>query len=151
MNDDVVDASIDHVKFIAETARQPDVEECWKLGATVVSEALRFSLLQADYARTWLVNGYPASMGGVKKLDSGGGLIWLLSSEIIERYPRRFLVRAMAEFEKAQRHFDYLYNYISVDNTRFVNWLGWMGFHFGPPEPFGPFRHPCCRFEWRKK
>ena|SRR5580765_7480493 len=146
MTDEVVDASPEHIKFIIETARQPDIEECWKIGATVITDALELSFLKAEYARTWLVNNLPAAMGGINR----GGLIWLLSSELVERYPRRFLVRAMVEFEKAQKHYDYLYNYISVENTRFINWLSWMGFYFYMPEPYGPFRHMCYRFEWRK-
>lgn len=150
MIDAIVDAELSHIPFIAQTARQPDIEECWKLGATVISEALRASLLSAEVARTWLVNNYPAAMGGVRRLEDGGGIVWLLSSDIVEHYPRRFLVRTKVEFERAQKQYKYLFNYISVDDRRYINWLRWMGFYLYAPEPYGPFRQLCSKFEWRK-
>lgn len=151
MTDAIVDATPEHINFISSTARQPDIEECWVVGATVISEALKWSLFEADYAKTWIVNDYPAAIGGIRKFDDNGGLIWLLGSELVDHYPRRFLVRSKVELEKVQKQYDYLYNYISVKNTRFINWLAWMGFYFYLPEPYGPFRHLCYRFEWRKK
>src|SRR5580765_820665 len=113
MTDAVVDAVPEHVDWIAATARQPDIEECWKMGATVIVDALHQSLAQAEYARTWLIDDFPAAMGGIRRMDGETGLIWLLSSELVEHYPRRFLIRATAEFEKAQKYYNHLYNYIS--------------------------------------
>lgn len=150
MIDAVVDASLEHIPFIAATARQPDVEECWKMCAAPVSEALKVGLIVSDSAKTWFVNGLPAAMGGIQRLGDNGGLVWLASTELVELYPRRFIIQVYVMFERWKKEYDYIFNYVSTENRRYIYWLKWMGYHFYEPEPYGPFRSMFCRFEWRK-
>lgn len=146
MTDAIVEAAEKHIPFIVQAARQADINECWDYGAVTIREALLMSLTRAEYARTWMVNGQPAAIGGVNP----PGVVWLLGTSLIDMYPRRFLVRSVAELEKAQKRYDHLFNCVSAQNTRYQEWLIWMGFQLYPPEPRGIFKRLFYFFEWRR-
>lgn len=153
MNDKVVPASFSHVPFLSEAARQVDMDECWQMGVIPFRTALEVSLQTSGVAKTWVVNDMPAAIGGIRPIENDEireGCIWLLGTTLIDSYPRRFSTRALVEFERAQQDYDLLWNYISVQNTKYIRWLRWAGFDFSEPIPYGFFRKPFHRFEWRR-
>lgn len=142
----VVDATSAHVEPIARHMRQDDINELWAAAAILPADALNLSLAAGGPARTWLIDGTPAAMGGI----NDQGVIWLLGTDLIDRHVRAFLLESRREFEERRRQFQAVFNFIDVRNRRSIRWLRWLGFSMSEPMPYGVFRKPFLHFSWRQ-
>jgi hypothetical protein len=146
---EVIAARREHVEAIARAVRQADCNECWAAGAVTVRTALDLSLDGAALARTWLVDGAPAALGGI----TGGteaATIWLITTDLVDRNRRAFLQHSLAEFAAVKDRYELLYNFVDARNRRAIAWLKWLGFTVDPPKPYGPFGKPFYFFYWRQ-
>jgi hypothetical protein len=139
----VVPATFDHIEPIAKRMRQADVDEIWAAAAVLPRPAIALSLDAADITGTWLIDGVPAAIGGVRD-----GVVWLLTTDLVDKHQRRFLMEAKRQFEDVKPMYDRLYNWVDARNTRSIRWLKWMGFTLDAPRPYGVFRKPFIRFSW---
>lgn len=144
---ETVPASVAHIPDLVRDARQADIEECWAAGAIPFSTALEFSIAVSEWSKTWLVNGVPAAMGGI----CVGGLVWILGTNLVDRHARAFLAQTNKEFLDVKAMHPILFNFVDVRNRRAVRWIKWLGFEMQGPIPYGPFKKPFYRFEWRRK
>jgi hypothetical protein len=146
---EVIDAKPEHVDAIARNVRQADIDEVWSAGAITITDGLKLSLENAAVARTWLIDGVPAALGGITKISDGYGIIWLITTDLVERHQRRFLVEARHELARVKDYYRVLFNWVDVRNARAIKWLQRMGFSMSEPRPHGVFRKPFHYFEWR--
>jgi len=145
----VIDAAPEHIPAIAAGCRQADIDEVWNAAALTVTDALRISLKTAALARTWLIDGVPAAIGGVSKVGVGQGVIWLITTDLLDHHQRAFLAESRRELEQVREGYDLLYNFVDARNTRAIRWLQWLNFEMGPEIPYGVFRKPFRYFERR--
>lgn len=143
----IVRARVKHLAPIIADARQADVDECWAAGAVTFAKAIEFSFRGAEYVRTWQINGHPGAMAGVRS----DGQIWLLGSNLVDKFPFQFLHDSRKGLKLAQRRYDYLHNFIDQRNSKFLKWLDWLGFKITGPFPYGRFGKPFFKFEWRRE
>jgi hypothetical protein len=142
----VVTAAPDHIGVLALKLRQADRNEVWLAGAMTAQDALSMSMINADYARVWLVDGEPAAMGGVTYSHDDCALIWLMGTDLIRHHRREFLRASKRAVDEARRKYRVLYNWVSADNRAAIGWLKWLDFTVNAPAPFGLFHRPCCLF-----
>jgi hypothetical protein len=150
MKFEVVKAKPEHIPPIAANLRQADINELWAVACVTGRDALERSLEASEVAGTWLVNDVPACMAGVTR-NGDDGVIWLLATDAVDKYPRQFLQASRRGFESVQDKFDRLYNYIDVRNTKSLRWLKWLGFEIHAPKPHGMLGKPFHYFEWQRK
>lgn len=148
---EVVEASREHVVPIAMRLRQSDINEIWAASALLPVPGMLASLEGSTVARTWLIDGIPVAMGGIKPWpdDPNRGLIWFLASTEIMRHKWRFIVESRAEFIERRQAFAYLHNWVDERDRQAVRWLKWLGFHVEPPAPHGVFGKRFHYF-WRE-
>lgn len=140
----VVDTLPGHVDAVIRNIRQADVDEIWASAAILPRDALYISLKCAEVSRTWLIDGCPAAIGGV----GVGGVIWLITTDLVERHQRQFLAESHREMEKVKLNYERLFNFVDVRNLRAIRWLQWMGFTMSKPIRYGVFRKLFLYFEW---
>lgn len=58
------------------------------------------------------------------------GGVWLLGTPTLNRHPHTFLKNSRAWIRDMHRLYPVLYNYVSLDNTDHVRWIGWCGFRY---------------------
>jgi hypothetical protein len=127
--------------------RQSDINEIWAANAMLPTQAIVESLKGSAVARTWLIHGLPAAMGGIKPWPTEDqGLIWFLATNEIMRHKFKFIVESRKEFIERRSGFPYLHNWIDVRDKQAIRWLGWLGFHVEQPKPYGVFGKPFHYF-----
>jgi hypothetical protein len=142
---EVIDAKPEHIDAIARNVRQADIDEIWATAAILPRDALLISLARAVHSATWMIDGEPAAMGGVNP----GGLIWLITTDLVNKNRRAFLQESRRQFDAVKPFFDAFYNFVDVRNRRAIRWLRSLGFHMGAPVPYGVFQKPFLPFVWR--
>jgi hypothetical protein len=146
---EVVDAKPEHIEPIAERIRQADIDELWAAAAMLPRDALRFSLAGTTISGTWLVDEEPAAIGGIADYQGGSGVVWLITTDLVEKHTRGFLEESRRAFARVKPHYDCLFNYVDQRNRRAIRWLQWLGFKMSDPVIYGVFRRPFLPFSWR--
>lgn len=145
----VVPAAPEHIGPIAANLRQADRNELWAVAALLPDDALRLSLAAPGVARTWLIDGEPAAMGGISDgPERGHGVVWLLGTDAIDRHARAFLIESRRQFEAARSAYDFVFNWVDARNVRSLRWLRWLGFEICAPQPYGILCMPFSYFFW---
>lgn len=147
----VVQADASHIAPIAAGMRQADRNEVWATAGIIAEDAVKLSLEHSEIARTWLVDGLPASIGGITRISETVGTIWLLGTDAIDRHQRAFIVDSCAVFAEIRKGYDALFNFVDVRNEKAVRWLKWLRFSEDGPYPYGVFRQPFLRLFWERK
>jgi hypothetical protein len=147
----VIAADPDHIEHIAANVRPGDMAEMAALGLSPAL-TLRLSLQTSLKAWTGLVDGVPVCMFGVSEGEHGEGRPWMVGTGRLDDplTAMIFLRRCRKRVEIMLNLRPVLANYVSVENVRAVAWLGWLGFSFSPPFPWGKSRQMFRRFEMRR-
>lgn len=143
----IVPASREHVAAIAERVRHADAVEVEALGLTPRA-AIELSLDHSLCAWTWIEEDAPACIWGVtaQTILGATGCPWLITTDLVQRYPMRFLRGSRNALERMQAMFPRLENYVDARYAVCVRWLRWLGFEIWAAQPFGPMRLPFHRF-----
>lgn len=147
---EIVPATWKLAQQLAVTMRAADVAEAWAGGRVSPMEALAASLETARDPGACLVDGRIVCMFGVSEWSALAllGTPWLLSTEEMPRYARRFLRKNLEYMEIIKGRYRVLINYVDARNVEAVKWLGWLGFEIDSPLPFGFDKLPFHRFHW---
>ena len=134
----IVEATYEHAEYLQNHLRSPDVRECMIHGATPW-RALRYPIMKKDAVTyTALHKGVPACMFGVvpiyDDLDLKTGSIWLLGTDEIDKYPRKFLRASKPMLEYFMDRWDVVENVVPMDHKNTIEWLAWLGFLFSDEE-----------------
>jgi hypothetical protein len=105
-----------------------------------VEQGLRESIAKARFARTALINGRLAAIGGCGVLAGSTvlapiGVPWLVGTDVLTRHPcvlQREARRYIAAMLEAYPH---LMNVVHADNRPAVRWLRRLGFTLRPAQP----------------
>ena len=150
---EIVEPTSDHVFHMAPRMRYDDKREIWRASRGTPHTTLLQSIDMPGEHYTALQDGQPIAMFGVSQdyEDPRVAVPWLLGTDQLTstsmallRYSRRYV-------DEAKERYQQLYNYVDVDNTASVKWLGWLGFDIYVAEPVGPFGALFHYFENRKR
>ena len=148
MKAEIVTAHRDHIATIAANMRETDRREMYDFAMLSPFEAVYRSFEGASLAWTGTIDGVPVCMFGVSKasLLSDTGLVWLFTTDAIEKHHVTFLRRCKPVVEAMQAVFPRLENFVAAYNVKAIQWLSWLKFSFSAPQKMGHFRVPFIKF-----
>ncbi len=62
---------------------------------------------------------------------------WLLTSQVVERYPVAFWKLCLRELPRLLERFGALWNFMDVRHTKAIRWAERLGFELDDPAPYG--------------
>jgi hypothetical protein len=144
--DIVRDAKIEDVFELARTMREEDKREIWKSHHKTPEQALMEGYLESEICFTIEHNEKPIAMFGiVPQTLIGGATVWLLGSIEIEKIQRAFIRHSKRFLDMFLEYYPYLENWVSVENTKSIGWLKYLGATIEEAQPYGIeralFRH----------
>lgn len=143
---EIVPATSEHVRELALTMRQDDRREVYAQSGIHHALGLGLSFGMSVKAWTGLADGKVVCIWGVSEGDDGVGVPWLLGSDLVSQYRRRFIQGCRAAVEEMHDLFPVLENHVDSRNTLSIRWLRWLGFEVFPTVPFGPYNMPFHPF-----
>ena len=145
----IVPATMEHAASIGARMRQVDVDECWATAQLPPADTVRLSLENSIMAWTWLEDGEPVCIWGYacQSLVGDHGIPWLLTTDLVERHPIKFLRNSRIVLDIFHSRFRHLENYVDARHVACLRWLRWLGFTIHPAAPFGPLGLPFHHFE----
>ena len=148
MKAEIVPADESHIPHIAANVREADRQELWDYALLKPEEALHTSLKSSTLAWTGLVDGIPLCMFGVGPFSmlTDSGFPWMIGTKNLDQYAMTFLRRNKKMVHVMLKYYSRLGNWVSMENTVAIQWLKWLGFQFGQPEPKGLFHKPFIKF-----
>ncbi len=135
----VIDATPDHVSFVADRMRASDRAEVWAAARLSPYDALRVAVEDSAQAWTGLVGNEPVCLFGAAPgtLVSGTGVPWLLATNTLEKHGTAFLRRNRDAVKRMTHQFSRLENWVDARNVVSRRWLMWLGFHCEAAVPYG--------------
>jgi hypothetical protein len=135
------------VRYVALNMREDDKQEVSAASGMDPLRALEFGVsASSGYCYAALdPKGWPAVVFGVVEMPFGGAP-WLLGTDSIARYARRFHKEAVAIVDRMLTDWGTLYNLVDARNTVHVKWLRRLGFSFGAPVIHGVEQRPFLPF-----
>jgi hypothetical protein len=141
----IAQATEEHARQLAPRMREADVVEIWASHAVRPLEALLHCVEESDIALVILDGEEPVAMFGTGPMSTEVGAIWMLTGDLIDRWPVAFLRIARKTLPILFQGREALVNAIDARNTRSLRWARWMGFEISPAISLGvaglPF-HP---------
>ncbi len=119
--------------------RAEDVIEIRRRNGREPYAVLIDSFRRSEVAYVGLIDGEIACAWGVAResILSSAGVIWLLSTAVMERAPVAVARRTRRELQELLKVYPELGNYVDSEYEKCVRWLEWLGFTLEPPEPLG--------------
>lgn len=141
-----------HIKELAHTIQQIDIDSITAVGGLPTEEAIRQSIKNSDECYTWVVDGKVGAIFGLSSLSLIGtmGCIWFLASNEKRTHVRWFLNECKKFVRYANTKYDVLVNYTDARELVTLRWAKWLGFTIYPAEPFGKEGRLFHRTELRK-
>jgi hypothetical protein len=133
--------------------READAVEVHASSGLTPLEAVLDSLRRSTYARAAVIGDEVVAMWGVAPVERQDiGVVWLLGTRRLNRYPVAFVSEARRELRQMLQVRPVLANWVDARYQSAVRWAGRVGFRVCDPEPFGhegrPF-HPIFFWEDR--
>lgn len=148
---DIIEATPEHAYFIAEHAREDDVNELYAAARHTPLETMRIGMRHGS-ALVGTADGVPVCMWGVSApLIGKAGSPWMVGTTELDKHAMAFLRRCRPQVVAMLADYDILQNYVDVRNRKAIIWLKWLGFSMDEAAPFGPFKLPFHRFEMRRE
>lgn len=146
-----VPATLEHADYVGHHLRQAEIDELAALAGTEPVASTRHCVRRSERAWAWLVDGEPGALFGVSSRNLLGdkGEPWLLTTELVDRHPVRFLRSCAIGIRQMQGSYRLLENWVDARHTVCVRWLTWLGFTVHPAIPHGLLGLPFHRFEFR--
>lgn len=147
----VIPATPDHLKFIADNMRKADVDELMAMSGRTPQQAIEISLRNSDWCFVGLANDVPMCAFGVGTVNLlyRVGVPWLLGTNAIETHYRAFARGSVMWRDYMKARYDLLVNAVDARNTLSRRWLTWLGFTLSEAVPMGVSKLPFYPFELR--
>lgn len=125
-------AKIEDAVHLAKDMKKMDKLECKYLIDETPLDSLLCCFNQTDAENYTIVDkkGYVYGMFGVNKdteLD-GYGIVWLLSSAKLQKFPVAFFKQSRQWIEKLHKNYEHIYNFVFEENWQSLKWLQLCGF-----------------------
>ena len=121
---------------LAPRLREEDVQECLHSSGLPARESLLLSFHGGEtFAVVWGTE-VVALFGhvGVPRII---GVPWMLASPTLSQIRKSFLRECREYVQRMLSLYGTLENYVWVENKVHIKWLQWLGFEFGPAQPYG--------------
>lgn len=137
---EIVTAGRVYANQMANHVRASDVMEVYRASGQDIRTALLDSVDASDDDMCWaaLLNGLPVAMFGANSIapvgdeDASVGGIWLLATPGILTNRLDFMRHCKKYLAVMHERYEFLTNYVDVDNVTTLCWLPRLGFRFGP-------------------
>ncbi len=142
----IVPATADHASQLAACLRQADLDELQAADGLAPLDALVGGIRHSWKTYAALAGDRVILLAGCAAMppDPLTGVVWMLASDDLERHPRVVVRGARERVMSFFEQHDTLLNFVDNRNIKAQQWLGWLGFTVGEPQPFGvsglPFR-----------
>ena len=145
-------ATPDVIPFLAERARQSDIDELQAAAGLTPAEAMSGGLCESTKTWTGYLNGIPCCMFGVAPVDGADeiGACWMTGTDLIERHPRAFLEGSRRAFREMLEVYPTLINYVDARHSKALRWLRWLGAEVNEARPYGVEGLPFHFFQVRR-
>lgn len=139
------------VDYLIANMRQPDIDELLAISGSI-EKTVRHSVARSNHKWSVYADGQFVCIFGISQptLLSDGGVVWMLGTDLIERYKGAFIKHSRDYIEAMLSVYPYLTNFVDARNTRTIRWLKFMGFTFLPAKPLGVKMLPFYQFELRR-
>lgn len=129
-----------HAETLAPLLRAEDRAEIWASQRLSGLEGLLFALRRSQIARTGFIHGEISAMWGIIAISllSGTGQPWLLTSSVVERYPKAFMRECYRQLAEFKLLFPTMMNVMDARYVRAARWAVHTGFDVSSPYLFGP-------------
>lgn len=133
----LVPATKQHARVLGRTMRAQDRAEVRASGGMTPEQAVRSSINRSVEAWSAFVgDGELVGMFGVSPLP-GGAAPWLLTSDVVDRYPMTFWKASRRIVEYLRVKYPMLVNRIDARYEQALRWARRLGFVIEPPTPWG--------------
>lgn len=135
-------------RYVADNIRECDRKEIVHLALMRPWPAIRVTVAHAVGAWTGLSNGEIGVIFGINRKThfSEIGVPWLLGTPLLDRHSVRMLRESRHYFERMERAFPKMENWVMAENRKSVQWLSWLGFDMSEPMPIGVGGKEFIRF-----
>ena len=126
---------VDYLKF---HLRESDRHEIYASHHMAPADALNMGLNKSILSLT-ILNGKPLAMVGITtdNLIGNKAVIWMLTSQDLDKIPRRFVRNSKYFLKIFLEFYNYLENYVSIKNESSIRWIKWLGGTVDKPKPYG--------------
>ena len=137
----ITEATLEDALLMAHKVRDADVEEIWAANMTRPLEALVGCVRHSEHARVGRANGEIVCMFGTMRSNLMGsrGIIWMLGTDLLQKYAVRFLRENKNEIVQISSEFSIVENYCYARNKTTLRWLKWLGFTIEEAQPYGVY------------
>lgn len=142
---EVIPATTAHAEWLAGNLSEESRRGLEALGVEPI-RALLSGLGDSAIARTILIDGEPAFVGGVVTRGWGGQL-WFLTSEAVVRKPKAFMRGAKRVFDEFKAGYQALANITDARNERTLRLAKHFGFEFATHSKGNEHRFLLTRWE----
>jgi hypothetical protein len=148
MIDKIVRATIEHARDMAPRMRQMEVDEIMSSHGMKPLECLSVGVSDSVLSWAWIIDGRVGCMFGITRLNmlDNDCYAWLLSSDLVDKYPRLFARRCKELLPELLFYNGKLIGHVDSRYDLSIRWLKWMGAKIDDAEPFGVQGLPFHRF-----
>lgn len=143
---EIVQATKEHIAFVAQHMRQTDIDELQAAG-TEPYPALYFGMLTSEECYAALIDSVPVCIFGIRIETWKWNIPWLLGTDEVDRSKKVFMKESRRLFAELSGRYPNMRNMVDARNVKSIAWLKWLGFEFGEPIahkasglPFFPFK-----------
>ncbi len=135
----ILPATEAHARDLAPRLRAADRAEIEAATGHAPEAALLESLDRSLEARVALLDGRPIAIWGMgtHSMMFGPGVPWMVGSDELAGAGTRFLRESRAAIGWMLARYGRLVNWVDARNAPAIRYLGWLGFTFDEPAPWG--------------
>lgn len=144
----IVPATQEHVEQMLPNIRRDDRHEVMATYGKPVEDLLGKCVGKSEMAWAGLADDDVVCIFGVvgATVLSETGHPWMIGTSLIDKHARVFLLKSRDMVSEMQFRYRKLENFVDVRNKKSIKWLGWLGFQFAEPAPYGIYRMPFMKF-----
>lgn len=141
--------TIEDVEHIIAHIRKEDAEEITAFNGGNVRDILTKTPDMNKNAWVWERESKVHAIFGVNPVPNMDrvGVIWMLATKTFDDHFMVFAAACKAVVATMIGNYEYLFNYVHVENKKSIRWLKWLGFDVKPAEPIGVNGARFHRFE----
>lgn len=135
-------------QYVAQNIREADRREIAYFAMLRPWPAIRMTIAHAEACWTGTRDGEVGCIFGInrKGVFSDIGVPWMLGTPLVDRNSSRLMRESRVYYERMERAFPKMENWVMAENRQSVRWLSWLGFDMGEPMPIGVGGKEFIRF-----
>ena len=126
MNLQFVSLKPEHAAIVPHLRRE-DVKEIHEMTGLTPDLPVVYSIVHSEKGYAAILDDKPVAVFGIHN-----GLIWLVATDDIAKYPVTFYRLSKNLFQSLKSGYSFLHNWVHEDNHLSLRWLKWLGFHVEP-------------------